>query len=535
MFKRSATAYRLPDGSSRLPDGTKITKDTPGAVRVKHTSKVWYARLNGNLVRLTKDKEASKSMLARLRADADLGRVGIKQHKRPLSEYLADWETALRTGAKVKHVKQTVACARSVIEGCGFAYLTDVSLAAVQRFLGKLRERRRELPALTEAQYTKKQLAALLGIKPAALTSLIRRHRLEATGNGKARRFPRATAEALLSLRARGRSIKTVNLYASAVKAFLAWIVDGGINPLEKLAGGNVKLDRRHDRRPLSLEELRAVIGTARSSPKTFRGLSGLDRAVLYSTAVATGFRASELASLCPESFDLNADEPTANLAAQHAKNGKPARQPLPPGVAEVLADYLADRPAGKPVWPGTWPEKAAEMFAADLDDAGIPYTVEGPDGPLFADFHSLRHSMIALLDRTGATLKEAMQLARHSDPKLTMAVYGRAEFRLLGEAVRRLPSLTVVERSPEVIQATGTDGAARSDTGFALANDGDCYSVRGHAITYLPEGSRPENEQPLVLQGVESDCEPLRLDDESSPRQTLFVTIGFLSLDGSY
>ena len=52
---------------------------------------------------------------------------------------------------------------------------------------------------------------------------------------------------------------------------------------------------------------------------------------------------------------------------------------------------------------------------------------MEGPDGPLYADFHSLRHSYIALLDKSGATLKEAMQLARHSDPKLTMAVYGRA------------------------------------------------------------------------------------------------------------
>jgi len=67
---------------------------------------------------------------------------------------------------------------------------------------------------------------------------------------------------------------------------------------------------------------------------------------------------------------------------------------------------------------------------------------LRGPDGPLYADFHSLRHSYIALLDRAGATLKEAMQLARHSDPKLTMAIYGRAQRRHLAGAVEGLPAL---------------------------------------------------------------------------------------------
>src|SRR6516225_4786154 len=64
------------------------------------------------------------------------------------------------------------------------------------------------------------------------------------------------------------------------------------------------------------------------------------------------------------------------------------------------------------------------------------------------------------MLDRGGATLKEAMQLARRSDPKLTMAVYGRAQLRDLGEAVQRLPALL---EGPATIArtraATGTDG----------------------------------------------------------------------------
>jgi integrase len=95
--------------------------------------------------------------------------------------------------------------------------------------------------------------------------------------------------------------------------------------------------------------------------------------------------------------------------------------------LAAALRSYLAGRSSALPLWPGTWTGKAAEMLGVDLAAAGVPYVVEGPDGPLHADFHSLRHGFIAMLDRSGAMLKEAMQLARHSDPKLTMAVYGRA------------------------------------------------------------------------------------------------------------
>ena len=119
------------------------------------------------------------------------------------------------------------------------------------------------------------------------------------------------------------------------------------------------------------------------------------------------------------------------------------------------------------PSWPGTWCDRAADMLRIELDACNIPYIVQGIDGPLFADFHCLRHSFVVMLDRSGATLKEAMQLARHSDPKLTMAVYGRARLHDLAGAVDRLPSLgTSGENPPEGgLQATGTDGQTGATT----------------------------------------------------------------------
>jgi hypothetical protein len=82
-------------------------------------------------------------------------------------------------------------------------------------------------------------------------------------------------------------------------------------------------------------------------------------------------------------------------VPSAHTKNKRLAVQPLPPEVAEALRGYLEGRPAAQPVWPGSWADNAAEMLQAALEAAGIPYTVEGPDGPLHADFHALRHSYL--------------------------------------------------------------------------------------------------------------------------------------------
>src|SRR5262249_39847831 len=158
--------------------------------------------------------------------------------------------------------------------------------------------------------------------------------------------------------------------------------------------------------------------------------------------------------------FDLSADPPAVTLAGDKAKNGQTAVQPLPPDVAGALRDYLSGRSASALVWPGTWPDRAADMLRIDLDAAGIPYAVEGPDGPLFADFHALRHSYVALLDRAGASLKQAMHLARHSDPRLTMARYGRPQLHDLSAAVERFPSLLPTDplAADAALAATGTD-----------------------------------------------------------------------------
>ena len=503
-------------------------------------TKKWYAKnVPGHTrpVPLSANKAAAQIMLSELVRRGELARVGVEdQHethrKRPLAEHLAEWEAVLRTGAKDKHVRQTVACAQRVLDGCGFVFMADLSAPRVQWFLGTLREHGRTVQPLDPAKewYTKRELAEALGVKPHSIPSLVRQHRLDAEGNGKARRYPRATADDLRDRRTRGRSVKTTNLHLDAIKQFVAWMVQDRRMPAEEntiahLSGGNVKTDRRHDRQTLAPEQLGAVLAAARASDQTFRGLDGRDRHALYLCAMGTGFRASELASLDPEAFALDSVPPTAIVAATNTKNGITAEQPLPPDVVDCLRSYLIGRPSKVPVWPGTWCEDAAEMLRIDLDTADIAYVVQGPNGPLFADFHSLRHSYIALLDRSGATLKEAMALARHSDPKLTMAVYGRAQLHDLGSRVRGLLSAVQTFDKPDAGEwrATGTDDSACTAACPLLALSGD--SDRGRERTgddvmgELPPSG--ENRNPLRVNTFDEPRGAVRTGDESSPSRT--------------
>jgi integrase len=466
-------------------DGRTVTAPlTRKGDRIRLLSAKWYGEYRdaeGILQRvpLSTDEAAAQVMLGDLVRDAELTRRGLadpsreEQARRPLGEHAEDYRKHLTAkGDEAGHVADTAARVKKILDGCRFKRLADITPATVVEYLDGLLRQAPALPALDPAKesYTKKELAALLGVTPSAIPPMVRRHRLAAEGKGKTRRFPKATAEALRGRAAEPVGPRTVNAYLVAIKAFTRWLVKdrrATADPLAHLSGWNAAEDVRHARRALPPAELGALLQATQDSPKAFRGLDGRDRHFLYLCAMGTGFRAGELASLQPESFALDAEPPAVVCRAGYTKNGKTATQPLPAEIAEALRGYLADRPAGQPVWPGSWHERGADMLRDDLEAARIPYVVEGPDGPLFADFHALRHSYVALLDRAGLTLKQAMQLARHSDPKRTMAVYGRAALHDLGAAVDRLPGLVAKggETFRPALRATGTEGAADAES----------------------------------------------------------------------
>ncbi len=206
-------------------------------------------------------------------------------------------------------------------------------------------------------------------------------------------RLPELTVEnvqkSLSRLIAEGRSLQTANHHRNAIKSFAKWLYDTHRirEPiLRGVAGYNAKADPRHDRRTLSVDELRRLIEAAQAGAP-FKSMTGPMRALCYRLAVASGLRYSEIGSIRPESFDWESSPASVTVKAAYAKNGQTATLPIPEDLAVDLHAYLADKPVGKRIFPLPH-DKGAAMVKIDLDSAGIPY--EDASGRFF-DFHSLR------------------------------------------------------------------------------------------------------------------------------------------------
>lgn len=531
--------FRLQSSRPLPPDAEIVDHDGKPHVRIKignrpvlcrltknqkqylRPSKRWYFEYRdakGVLQRVKgfTDLKATEQLAAEMERKVAKLRAGIidpsEEHlRRPLAEHLKDYAVTLEAkGATPEHIRLVSGRISSLLAGCGFVFPLDADAARVAEWLNELRRDDNLVNFPDRDTFTPAEVASLLGISSTAVRASVKRLGLAATGNGKARRYPRATVEALIRNRAKGCGPETINHYVRAVRGFFRWLVKAkriGSNPLESLALVNSAVDVRRARRELTVEELRQLFDATRKSSRSYRGLTGEDRYHLYLVAAGTGFRASALASLSPNHFALDSTAPTVSLAARNNKSRRTKIQPLPLDVAEALRGYLRDKPVDSPVWGGTWAKdhKAAEMLRGDLEAANIPYAVEGPDGPEYADFHSLRHSFLTLGGRSGIDLRTLQELAGHSKPELTARYSHRRLYDLTG-AVEKLPSL-VPTPPPEVIQmpllATGTNGIGVENavvpgvvTGRAephsSASSGTLRIVGG----YLGEGSQDQESQ---------------------------------------
>jgi integrase len=376
----------------------RCKRTDPDAQVRKVRARKWYGAgipgyPPGKRVPLCANKEAARQMLAALVKRGERGEAGLddrlaEAQRTPLEAHLRDFEAAQRAKGRPpsdRHLAEQLQRIRTVFHACAFSLPRDIDAGCVEGYLA-----------------------------------------------GR-RRLPKAEG---------GISAQTSNYYLQAVNWFCLWMVRRGrmaSNPLRDAEKCNADLDRRHLRRDLRPEELAAVLQAAASSPRTVRGLTGPDRHMLYLAACATGFRAGELGSMTPESFDLGGAEPVARLPARVTKNKKPVAQPLPAAVVPALRAYLAGKPAGVRLWPTLGCGHAVEGLRADLEAAGVPYVVRGPNGPEYADFHALRHTFCTMLERSGVTPKVAQALARHSDIRMTLNRYTHADQASMARAVERL------------------------------------------------------------------------------------------------
>ena len=390
----------------------RYTKSTPDGRRVTKISRKWYVEYRDaqgirRRVPGYTDKPATQQLAAELERRAAQEQSGLvdrfaEHRKRPLSEHITDWhKSLLHKGTSRKHADLVRGRALRVVEGCGFVFWSELSASKVQAYVAGLRND--------------------------------------------------------------GTSVQTCNFYLQAAKQFCRWMVQDGRapqSPVAYLKGGNVRLDRRHDRRAFGDAELRNLLETTRNSATRYK-MTGSERAFLYRLAAETGLRAGEIRNLMLRSFHLDGDPPTVTVEAAYSKHRREDVQPLPPRLAADLRTELADRSAASPVFTMPYPSGVARMLKADLQDTGIPYR---DDSGRVLDFHAFRHTFITNLARGGVHPKQAQDLARHSDINLTMSRYSHTVLADRAAALSALPDLSGGDSDRLEHRATGTcDIAPRS------------------------------------------------------------------------
>jgi integrase len=167
--------------------------------------------------------------------------------------------------------------------------------------------------------------------------------------------------------------------------------------------------------------------------------MRGRERALLYKTAVYTGLRLGEIASLRPCHLELDRTPfPRLEIPGKLTKNGQQARLLLVPSFAVDLAEWIKDTKKGPDDALFHVPQASVRIMRADLELAGVPYRTSQGD----ADFHSLRMTSNVMLGQAGIPARIRQLFMRHSDIRLTMATYDDEAFLSLEAAVKAMEGL---------------------------------------------------------------------------------------------
>jgi len=221
---------------------------------------------------------------------------------------------------------------------------------------------------------------------------------------------------------------KTINEYQAVLSALFTWLRKQNrvaANPFEIISKVDTRGQQRIQRRALNDDEARRLLAGPRK--------------LLYLLAMHTGLRRGEINALHGGDFHLDTANPYWLLPAKFVKNRKEQPRPLHPELVEELQQL---KTAGKLkpedlVFPEGVP--AMKEIRKDFKQAEIPLKDERGH---VVDFHALRTTYITRLQRAGVSPREAMELARHSDMRLTMKTYTDVAQLPLAATVRNLPAI---------------------------------------------------------------------------------------------
>lgn len=394
-------------------DGKRCSAGTPGAEKRMRESEKWYAYWREGKqqfkVPLCTDKTAAQAMMADLLRTKDRDRAGLtdprQKHKdRKISEHLDEFLPVMLEGGKSDKDKgRKGAILRAFV--ADLKSLTDLTHEAVGSYLARV------------------------GGSP---------------GNRKK--------------------------HLSAISVWVKWLLNEdriATNPLARVTvpkGGR----KSKERRALSVEQIQKLLDAARARPlaafherygtevgpgvrqreraqkKRDEAVTnfiavGRERALVYKTAVYTGLRLGEIASLRPCHLELDRKPfPRLQIPGKLTKNNQQARLLLVPAFAAELADWIRDTEKGQDDPLFHVPQASVRIMQKDLEVAGIPYKTSQGD----ADFHSLRMTANVMLGQAGIPARIRQLFMRHSDIRLTMATYDDESFLDLESAVKAMEGL---------------------------------------------------------------------------------------------
>lgn len=323
LLKITRTRYRL--GKKHVQCGT------PGAVKVLQESRFWYAyRREGTKQikkRLYTDKAASLTELARMNTALERGQAEMidprKEHlERKALEHLEEFLPIMRTKGRSEKDK-------------------DRKEAILRAFAGTLKT----LKDLTHEGVDR----YLVGVQGSS-------------GNRKK--------------------------HLSAISVWVAWLMKKdriANNPLARVEVPSGK--KTKERRALAVAQIQKLLDASRARPlKAFIERYGVpvrdkvqemmkqrgrERALVYKTAVFTGLRLGEIASLRPCHLELDRKPfPRLEIPGKMTKNGQQARLLLVPAFVEEISAWIQDTNKGLDDPLFHVPQASARIMQKDLEVA---------------------------------------------------------------------------------------------------------------------------------------------------------------------
>jgi len=430
LLKISRTRYLL--GKKQVKAGT------PGAVKVSDESRHWYAyRREGKKqikVRLFTDKAASLSKMAKMNTALERGDAGMtdprKEHReRGALEHLEEFLPVMRSkGKSVKDKDRKEAILRAFV--AKLHLLSDLNTKAVDTYLA----------GIDGSVGNKKKHLSAISIWVAWLLKKDRMEgnpldRIDVPTGGKKTKKRRALAVGLIQKL----------LDSTRRRPLAAFIERYGPDVRDEV---RKKLDQR-----------------------------GHERALVDKTAVYTGLRLGEIASLRPCHLELNQKPfPRMEIPGTLTKNGQQARLLLVPSFAVELATWINATGKGPDDLLFHVPQASVRIMQKDLKIAGILYRTSQGD----ADFHSLRMTSNVMLGQAGIPARIRQLFMRHSDIRLTMATYDDESFLDLESAVKAMEKLDQWRRS--VNEEANAVQSAQPSHCLALCHQG--ASLRDSSLT---------------------------------------------------